>query len=260
MQGEVEIEPYYAVINPEICGACSVCEVTCPYGAPDLDQEEEREGKRFIINPALCKGCGTCVAECKYGAIDQLHFRTKQLFASINRAGEMIDMSVPDKDWEPNILAVVCNWCTYTGADLAGTSRIQYPPNTRMIRVMCSGRFHLSFGIQAILNGFDGVLVGGCHPGDCHYTSGNMKMLRRAPHMGQILKHLGLNPKRFRLEWCSASEGQRWAQINRDFVAELKEMGPSPMRNRKRMIDGITEKPDDILSVLKLETAEKQSE
>jgi F420-non-reducing hydrogenase iron-sulfur subunit len=126
---------------------------------------------------------------------------------------------------------------------------------------MCSGRFHLSFGIQAFLNGFDGVMVAGCHPGDCHYTSGNMKMLRRAPHMKTILKHLGLNSKRFRLEWCSASEGQRWAQLNREFVEELKELGPSPMRTRlKRMNSSEKESFDDILAGIKFETVEKESE
>lgn len=261
MQGEVEIEPYYAVINSEICGACSVCEVTCPYGAPGLDQTEIREKKHFIINPALCKGCGTCVAECKYGAIDQLHFRTRQIFASTNSAGERIKLDIPDEEWEPNILIYTCNWCSYTGADLAGTSRIQYPPNSRIIRMMCSGRFHLSFGVQAFLNGFDGVMVAGCHPGDCHYLSGNMKMLRRAPHMKTVLKHLGLNQKRFRLEWCSASEGQRWAQLNRDFVTELKELGPSPMRARlKRMSSSEKESFDDILMGLNFETVEEKTD
>ncbi|MHA1730253.1 MAG: hydrogenase iron-sulfur subunit [Promethearchaeota archaeon] len=257
MQGEVEIEPYYAVIDPEICGACEVCEVTCPYDAPHLVVDEETGGRRFEINPALCKGCGTCISECKYGAIDQLHFRQRQIFASIERGAERFDLDIPEKEWEPNILAVICNWCTYTGADLAGTSRIQYPPNVRAIRVMCSGRFHLSFAIQAFLDGWDGVLVGGCHPGDCHYSSGNMKMLRREPLMKPIMEHLGLNPKRFRLEWCSASEGQEWARINKEFAEELKAMGQSPMRDRKKMLRNKEVTVDDILSNIKFETTEE---
>lgn len=236
MQGEVEIEPYYAVIDPEMCGACKKCEVTCPFGAPVLVTDKVQEGKILEINPALCTGCGTCVAECKYGAIQQNHFTSRQLFASTDRASEKIELDIPDSKWEPNILIFACNWCSYTGADLAGTSRIQYPPNARVVRMMCSGRFELSFGIQALLNGFDGVMVAGCHLGDCHYTSGNYKMERRAEYMPPILRNLGINPKRFRLEWCSASEGLRWAELNKQFVEELKILGPSSMRKRVQQI------------------------
>jgi F420-non-reducing hydrogenase iron-sulfur subunit len=119
-------------------------------------------------------------------------------------------------DFEPIILAFCCNWCAYAGADLAGTSRAQYPPNLRVIRVMCTGMVHPNLVIEALTKGADGVLVLGCHPGDCHYLEGN------------LLEDLGLERERFRLEWVSASEGPRFAKVVREMVEAVKALGPSP--------------------------------
>jgi F420-non-reducing hydrogenase iron-sulfur subunit len=133
-------------------------------------------------------------------------------------------------DFEPRIVAFLCNWCAYTGADLAGTSRLQYPPNVRAIRVMCSGGVDPIYVIKALLEGADGVLIGGCHPGDCHYQSGNLKARRRVAILRSILEQLGLDPDRVWLRWISASEGKVFADTIKEMVEELREKGPNPMR------------------------------
>ena len=131
------------------------------------------------------------------------------------------------KDFEPSILVFCCNWCSYAGADLAGVSRFQYPPNIRVIRVMCSGRVDPSFILKAIKDGADGVLISGCHIGDCHYISGNEYTRDRFAKLhGIIIKQLGINEKRVRLEWVSASEGKRFADVITEFTNEIKDLGP----------------------------------
>jgi len=134
------------------------------------------------------------------------------------------------ESFEPRIVAFLCNWCAYTGADLAGTSRLQYPPNVRTIRVMCTGGVDPIYVIKALLEGADGVLIGGCHPGDCHYQSGNLKARRRVAILSSILEQLGLDPDRVWLRWISASEGKRFADTIEEMVQVLKEKGPNPMR------------------------------
>jgi F420-non-reducing hydrogenase iron-sulfur subunit len=133
-------------------------------------------------------------------------------------------------EFEPKIVGFVCNWCTYTGADLAGVSRFQYPSNFIPIRVMCSGAVDPMYIVKALMEGADGVLVGGCHPGDCHYQSGNYKARRRATILKQLLKDLGLDERRVWVRWISASEGKKFAETVTEFTEELKKMGPSPFR------------------------------
>jgi F420-non-reducing hydrogenase iron-sulfur subunit len=135
------------------------------------------------------------------------------------------------KEFEPKIVGFLCNWCAYAGADLAGVSRIQYPPNIRIIRVMCSGRIDPVFILEALKNGADGVLVAGCHlPSDCHYLSGNFKALRRVTLLKKVLKEFGIEPERVRLEWVSASEGDKFATVVREMVEEIKKLGPNPLK------------------------------
>src|SRR5512143_4167037 len=119
-------------------------------------------------------------------------------------------------EWEPRIVAFFCNWCTYTAADLAGVSRMKHAPNARVIRVMCSGRIDPQFVLEAFARGADGVLIGGCHPGDCHYAEGNYKMLRRYRLLQRMLTDLGIEPARFRLEWISAAEGDKVRAVIND--------------------------------------------
>ena len=135
-----------------------------------------------------------------------------------------------EAEFEPRIIAFLCNWCTYTGADLACTSRIQYPPNIRIIRLMCSGGLDPVYVAKALLEGADGVLIGGCHPGDCHYQSGNYKARRRIAILHSILQQMGFDPQRVWLRWISASEGQYFADTVSDMVASLKNLGPNPLQ------------------------------
>jgi len=128
--------------------------------------------------------------------------------------------------WEPRIVAFFCNWCTYLAADLAGTSRMKYAPNARVIRVMCSGRIDPQFVMEAFAHGADGVLVGGCHFGDCHYQSGNHKALRRFRLLQRVLGGMGIEPARIRLEWISAAEADKLRDVMNDMVARVRELGP----------------------------------
>jgi F420-non-reducing hydrogenase iron-sulfur subunit len=133
--------------------------------------------------------------------------------------------------FEPKIIGFLCNWCSYAGADLAGVSRIQYPPNIRIIRVMCSGRIDPAFVLEAFKDGADGVLIAGCHlPSDCHYMSGNFKALRRINLLKRVLKDFGIEPERLRLEWVSASEGDKFATVVKSMVEDVKKLGPSPLK------------------------------
>ena len=133
---------------------------------------------------------------------------------------------MPEETFEPKIVAFFCNWCTYIAADLAGTSRLKYAPNARVIRTMCSGRVDPQFVLEAFAQGADGVLIGGCHPGDCHYQEGNYKTLRRATLLRRVLEAMGIEPARFRLEWISASEADRVKTVVNEMVEQVRALGP----------------------------------
>jgi len=136
-------------------------------------------------------------------------------------------------NFEPTIIAFFCNWCTYTAADLAGTSRLSYPPNIKIIRVMCSGMVDPKYVIKALLEGADGVLVSGCNPGDCHYINGNFKARRRIKLLKEILPNFGFEPQRLRLTWIAASDGVLLAETLQELVAQIKTLGPSQARIQK---------------------------
>jgi F420-non-reducing hydrogenase iron-sulfur subunit len=128
--------------------------------------------------------------------------------------------------FEPKLVGFLCRWCAYTGADLAGTSRIKYPPNVTPIRVMCSGRVDPTLVVKALASGADGVLIAGCHPGDCHYSEGNIKTLRRYKLLQRMLDQVGIERDRVRLEWVSASEGERYARIVESMTNRIRALGP----------------------------------
>jgi len=132
--------------------------------------------------------------------------------------------------WSPRIVAFFCNWCTYTASDLAGVSRLRYAPTTRVIRVMCSGRIEPAFILDAFTKGADGVLIGGCHPGDCHYSEGNYKCLRRYQLLQKYAEQIGLEKERLRLEWISASEGKRLQEVVNEMTETLIKLGPSKIK------------------------------
>jgi len=132
-----------------------------------------------------------------------------------------------DKGWEPKILAVLCRWCSYAGADLTGSSRISYPPNIRVLRVPCSGRVDPLFILRALRSGLDGVLVSGCHPGDCHYTAGNYNARRKFVILSRLLEFVGIDPRRVQFSWVSASEGDKFARVVTEVVTGVKGLGPN---------------------------------
>ncbi len=129
-------------------------------------------------------------------------------------------------DYKPKIVAFLCNWCSYTGADLAGTSRMKYQPNVRAIRVMCSGRIEPTFVLNAVVQGADGVMICGCHPGDCHYQEGNYRCLRRFQLLKKYIQQMGIDVNRIKLEWISASEGKQFAELVTSFTETITELGP----------------------------------
>ena len=134
-----------------------------------------------------------------------------------------------DSTFEPKIIGFFCNWCTYAGADLAGTSRVECPPNVRVIRVMCSGRVDPVLVLRALTSGADGVLVAGCHPGDCHYHTGNCRARRRMTMLRELLSSVGIAPERLWLRWIGASEGELFAETITEMVGQLRSLGPNPV-------------------------------
>ena len=137
------------------------------------------------------------------------------------------------KSWQPKIIAFLCNWCSYAGADLAGISRLQYPPNVRIIRVPCSGRMNPLYIIRALQHGVDGVLVSGCHPGDCHYITGNYHARRKFAMINSLLQYVGIEPGRIHFSWVSASEGGKFAEVIKQVTEDVKKIGPAKKMVKK---------------------------
>ncbi len=147
------------------------------------------------------------------------------------------DTSQSSKVWKPKILAIFCNWCTYTASDLAGVSRLKYPATTRVIRIMCSGRLDPQFVLTAFSEGADAILIGGCHPGDCHYATGNYKCLRRFHLLQKYMKQMNIEPERLRLEWISASEGKRLAEVVSEMSETIQKLGPNKIKQQVANIE-----------------------
>lgn len=147
------------------------------------------------------------------------------------------NVSVQAEDWSPRIVAFLCNWCSYAGADLAGGSRIKYPPNVRIIRVPCSARIDPKLIIKCLEKDVDGVLVSGCHPGDCHYTEGNYYARRRMLMFKELIEFLGIDPRRVQMSWVSASEGQKWAEVVSEVTADVRALGPLQPQERSNARD-----------------------
>ena len=222
------IEPIVASVMKDLCIRgrdtkieCGICVTRCAFQAISAEK-----GQTAIINPAKCQGCGTCVAECPHNAITQMHFTDEQILSQIR---ELL-RNEPEK----KILAFLCNWCSYAGADLAGTSRFEYPPNVRTVRVMCSGRVDRDFVTSAFTMGAGMVLVSGCRltemGNDCHYISGNVWAKKRVETLRRTLEATGISGERLRLEWISAAEGQKFADLIRDMNEKLKSLRPNKVR------------------------------
>jgi len=228
-----KIEPIIAVVDPSQCRnvnvKCGVCAERCPYGAIKIEEKKPAQ-----VITAMCHGCGTCAAECPADAIQQMHFTDAQILAQIRTALE--------KDPEDKILAFLCNWCSYAGADLAGTSRFEYPPTIRPIRVMCSGRVDRDFVLEAFRLGAGMVLVAACHlPYDCHYISGNWKMKARMEALAPMLHKLGLSPERFRVEYVSAAEGVKFAELIKEMTEKMRMLGKDRIKAENEKLRPVLE-------------------
>ncbi len=208
--GRVKIEAITANLNTDLCNFCGVCARVCPYHA--ITPADKKAGIYPTIIQAACAGCGTCGAECTTDAISMRHFTDQQIIAQID--------AILEEDRMNKIVAFACNWCSYAGGDLAGTSRLQYPANVRLIRTMCSGRVDEKFIIHAFSKGAPLVLVSGCHFADCHYINAVTWTQKRIEKMWNKLERLGIRPERLQLEWISAAEGQKFARV----MKELEEM------------------------------------
>ena len=224
-KGKVTVEAITPLYDPDKCTACGLCTKVCPYNAITLNKEL----KRIEIVEAACGGCGTCAAECPFGALTQNHFTDEQILAQID--------AVTEHDADKKIVAFCCNWCAYAGADFAGVSRMQYPPNVRIIRTMCSGRVAPKFVERAFARGAAAVLVAGCHPGDCHYIDANYHTERRVERLWKKMDSNGLDKERLQLLWASAAEGERFASKIREMRSKIEEVTPEGIEKAKKVFE-----------------------
>ena len=199
-QGRFAVEAITAIVFEQDCTKCGRCAGVCPFGAIKWKKKQVPQ-----IVGAACAGCGTCAAECRDGAIGMRHYSDQAIYAQID--------AMLENEPENKIVTFACNWCSYAGADTAGVSRMQYPPNARLIRIMCSGRVSPEFVWYAFQKGAPIVLVSGCHYADCHYIDANRSTVRRVDGLWAGLEKSGIRPDRLQLEWCSAAEGARWQSI-----------------------------------------------
>ena len=243
--GIVRGDAIKAVVDLEKCTSCGVCARVCPFGAVEVDVKA-KTGAHIIT--AACAGCGACAAECRFGAITIRHFQDDQILAQIDAALEI--------EPEQKIITFLCNWCSYAAGDLAGTSRLQYPPNNRFIRVMCSARVDESFIWHAFKLGAPVVLLSGCHIGDCHYISANHWTMRRADRLWNRMEKLGIRPERLQLEWISAAEGPRFAQVMRDLEGMRQKVTPDEIERAKKVLAAEeSSRDDEVMNSKKTDTA-----
>jgi heterodisulfide reductase subunit A len=230
--GKLKIESITAEVDPELCNACGICARVCPYSAITVDKKAKTPAR---VTAAACAGCGTCAAECPQEAIVMHHFTDAQITAQVD--------AILEEDPMERIVVFACNWCSYAGADFAGVSRFQYPPNARLIRTMCSGRVSEKFVLHAFEKGAPVVLVSGCHIGDCHYIDANLWTEKRLKKMWKKLEKLGIRKERLQLEWISAAEGMRFQEVMRK-IEELRQTVTSEeVEETKRILEKERTKP-----------------
>jgi heterodisulfide reductase subunit A len=224
--GEVRIEAITAQLDPDACQLCKVCANCCPFHA--IEMADKKTGRLPNFIEAACAGCGTCAAECPFDAIVMRHFEDQQIFAQI-------DSILSDRPME-KIVAFACNWCSYAGGDMAGTSRLQYPSSVRLIRTMCSGRVDQRFIWHALRKGAPLVLVSGCHFSDCHYIDAVTWTQRRVEKVWTRMEKLGIRPERLQLEWISAAEGQKFARVMRELEDLLAAVSKDEVEETRRTL------------------------
>ncbi len=225
-QDKIPIEAITPIIDYDLCNFCGRCARVCPYGAI-VDVDPKRKVPPRVIE-AACAGCGTCSAECPVGAITQRHFGDEQIFAQLE--------AMLGERPEEKIVVFACHWCSYAGGDMAGVSRLQYPPSARVIRTMCSGRTGERFILRAFTLGAPIVLVSGCHFADCHYINANRWTQRRVERLWDRLERASIRPERLQLEWISAAEGQKFARTMRELEEMRKKVTPEEIEYTKQVL------------------------
>jgi heterodisulfide reductase subunit A len=221
-EGRLRIEALTAQVLEDFCTGCGICESVCSFNAIHVN------GTSKVIE-AACQGCGTCAAACPVGAIEMGNFTDEQVLAQLEAA-------LAERP-EEKIIVFTCNWCSYAGADMAGTSRMEYDPSVRLIRLMCSGRLGPQFVLRAFERGAAGVLITGCHPGECHYQTGNYKALSRYKLLKEMVRNMGIEEERLRLEWISASEGERFVRVVNEFVARVGKLITSSSSEERELLE-----------------------
>jgi heterodisulfide reductase subunit A len=225
-QGRVKVEALTPVIIEENCKKCGACAKVCPYHAIDFNRETKEFPK---VITAACAGCGTCGAECAFNAITMRHFSDESIIAEID--------AITSEDACHKTVAFCCNWCSYAGADFAGVGRMQYPPEIRIIRTMCSGRVAEKFVIRAFQRGAGAVLVAGCHLQDCHYINANYQTLKRVERMWTKMEKKGLRKERLQLAWISAAEGEKFASKVKEMAGILKTVTKKECEDTQKLLE-----------------------
>jgi heterodisulfide reductase subunit A len=215
--------PAIAVLDQEVCKFCGQCAAVCPFNAIRWEKKHPAE-----IIEAMCAGCGTCAATCKFGAITMLHFSDDQMLSQVRA---LLDENPQDK-----VVVFACNWCSYAGADMAGISKMQYPATAHLIRTMCSGRVSEDMILEAFLNGAPVVLVSGCHFSDCHYINANRQTVQRVHRMWDKMERAGVRPERLQLEWISAAEGKKFAEVMHRMEEKRQTVTPEEIEHARQAL------------------------
>lgn len=223
---KIKMDAVKAVVDTEKCTYCEVCVRVCPYGAITASRKDKIPAE---ITEAICAGCGACAAECRFDAITMRHFDDAQYIRQIDAA-----LSENARD---TVVAFACNWCSYAAGDLAGSSRLQYPPSAHVIRTMCSARVSDKFILHAFKLGAPIVLVSGCHFVDCHYNGANRSTQRRIDRLWSRLERLGIRPERLQLEWMSAAEGQRFARVMTEIEDMRQQVTSEEIEETKKILE-----------------------
>ena len=218
--------PCVAKSDTLLCNGCSSCEKVCPYGAISYEEQEVNDhGIRETRRVAVGQQRPLSGLRSLHSGLPVRRHGSAGLLEQTNSCGGGCDMQVENTEFRPKIVAFCCNWCSYAGADLAGSSRLAYPADVKIIRVPCSCRVNPMFILRAFQRGADGVILCGCHPGDCHYTTGNYYTRRRMTLLFSMLDYLGVENGRTRVEWVSAAEGVKFSTTMNEFVAKIHELG-----------------------------------